>query len=141
MNMLEKLLAHPLTRGLPLDDPRTTRLRRRIIQEKPFLKRIYDEWYEAIAATLPAIGGPVLELGAGAGFLRDKIPGVITSEIFGCPEIDVVLDALSLPIANAALRAIVMIDVLHHLPQPQTYTNAREFQYVFPDWSLPRPDS
>jgi hypothetical protein len=41
--MLKSLLAHPLTCGLDLDDPRTTELRRRIIQEKSFLRQIYQD--------------------------------------------------------------------------------------------------
>ena len=43
-----KLLEHPLTKSLDLDDPKTTVLRKRIIQEKPFLRKIYKEWYEWI---------------------------------------------------------------------------------------------
>jgi hypothetical protein len=58
--MLKEWLAHPLTRGLDIDDPRTTRLRQKIIQEKDFLRRIYQEWYREIAAALPLSQGAVL---------------------------------------------------------------------------------
>jgi SAM-dependent methyltransferase len=119
--MLRRWLAHPLTRGLDIDDPRTTHLRRRVIREKSFLRQIYEEWYQSIAGSLPLGKGAVLELGSGAGFLDEFIPGLITSEIFECPGIAVVLDGLALPFADGALRAIVMTDVLHHLPQPQQF--------------------
>ena len=119
--MLKRWLAHPLTRGLAIDDPRTTNLRRQIIREKPFLKRIYQEWYAKLAVALPAGPEPVLELGAGAGFLRDSLPNVIASEVFYCPGIDLVLDGLQLPLADHVLRGIVMVDVLHHLPQPRHF--------------------
>ena len=46
MGLLNYLLAHPLTRGLDIDDPMVTLLRKKIIQSKPFLKNIYKEWYE-----------------------------------------------------------------------------------------------
>ena len=36
--MLARLLTHPLTRGLDLDEPATTALRRRLVAEKPFLR-------------------------------------------------------------------------------------------------------
>src|SRR5437867_4413096 len=111
-------LEHPLTRGLDIDDPRTTRLRRRILREKPFLRRIYEEWYAAIAATLPPGSGPVLELGSGAGFLAEFVPDLITSEVFHVPGIDLVLDGAALPFKEGSLRAVAMTNVLHHLPRP-----------------------
>jgi SAM-dependent methyltransferase len=44
---------------------------------------------------------------------------LITSEVFSCPGVDVVLSALDLPFAVETVRGIVMIDVLHHLPKPR----------------------
>jgi SAM-dependent methyltransferase len=115
------LLAHPLTKGLDIDDPETTHLRRQIIQEKYFLRKIYEEWYQSIAAALPGGDGAVLELGSGAGFLKDFVPNLITSELFYCPDIRMVLSGLSLPFRARSLRGIVMTDVLHHLPQPRLF--------------------
>ncbi|HEY0514880.1 MAG TPA: class I SAM-dependent methyltransferase, partial [Thermoanaerobaculia bacterium] len=115
---MKRWLEHPLTRGLDLDDPRTTHLRRRILAGKPFLRRIYEEWYAALAASLPPGDGPVLELGAGAGFLADFVPRLVRSEIFYVPGIDAVLDGLDLPFAAGSLRGIAMTNVLHHLPEP-----------------------
>jgi SAM-dependent methyltransferase len=119
--LLEKLLEHPLTRGLELDRPETTALRRQILREKPFLKRIYEEWYEQIAAHLPAGEGAIVELGSGAGFLADRIPGLITSERFVLPELSLVLDAHQLPFRGKSLRGIAMTDVLHHLSEPRRF--------------------
>ena len=116
--MLKGLLAHPLTRGLDIDDPRTTHLRQQIIQQKEFLRQLYQEWYGLIAEALPSGKGAVLELGAGGGFMNEFIPGLITSETFHCPNISAVLDASHLPFAARSVRAIVMTDVLHHLPRP-----------------------
>jgi SAM-dependent methyltransferase len=116
--MLTRWLEHPLTRGLDLDDPRTTHLRRRILAEKRFLRRIYEEWYGAIAASLPPGEGPVLELGSGAGFLADFIPRLVRSEVFYIEGIDLVLDGLALPFRDGSLRGVAMTNVLHHLPRP-----------------------
>jgi len=60
--MLSAWLAHPLTRGLDIDDPYTTQLRLQIIRGKVFLRKIYEEWYAAIGASLPTGSGQVLEL-------------------------------------------------------------------------------
>jgi SAM-dependent methyltransferase len=116
ISALKNLLAHPLTRGMDINDPCTTELRREILQQKPFLSKIYEEWYRIIAAAIPAGSGRVLELGSGAGFMRERIPDVIGSEVFFCSHVDLVLDARQLPFQDASLRAIVMTDVLHHIP-------------------------
>jgi SAM-dependent methyltransferase len=118
MSLLRRWLEHPLTRGLDIDDPRTTHLRRHILAGKPFLRRIYEDWYRALAASLPPGGAPVLELGAGAGFLADFIPHLVRSEVFYTPGLELVLDGLALPFAAGSLRGIAMTNVLHHLPRP-----------------------
>lgn len=115
MGFLNRLLAHPLTAGLSVDDPRTTVLRRGIIRDKAFLRSIYTEWYQRIIRALPG-KQDVLELGSGAGFLRDHLPGVITSEVFETSGIQLVVDACDLPWPDRSLDAIVMTDVFHHIP-------------------------
>ncbi len=118
---LRKLLAHPLTRNLDIDDPGTTELRRNIIQHKVFLRKIYEEWYETLASHLPEVPGRTLELGSGGGFLKKFVPHLITSEIFACPDIQVVLDGCALPFCDRSLRAILMVDVLHHIPDVRRF--------------------
>jgi SAM-dependent methyltransferase len=112
--MFSRVLQHPLTRGLSVDDPRTTILRRRIIASKPLLRSIYVEWYANI---LEALGERqrILELGSGAGFFKDVCPHAITSEVLTTPGVDIIADACTLPFPNNSLEAIVMTDVFHHI--------------------------
>jgi SAM-dependent methyltransferase len=119
--MLRRVLVHPLTRGCDIDDPGTTHLRREIMHQKTFLRRIYTEWYESLVAALPVGSARVLELGSGAGFLQDFIPDLITSEVFPCPGVERVVDAHDLAFRAGELRAILMIDVLHHLARPRDF--------------------
>ena len=119
--MLKELLAHPLTRGLNIDSPRCTALRRTIIQNKAFLRQIYISWYKSLITLLPPGDGPVLELGSGSGFLRDYISDLITSDIFQITDIDVTLDGQNLPFKEGALRGIVMVDVLHHIGNVKSF--------------------
>lgn len=119
--IIKNWLAHPLMRGLDIDDPHTTILRRTIIQQKPFLRKIYLEWHEAIIQALPAGDDPVLEVGSGAGSLGELIPELITSELFHCPGTAIAVNATELPFPNASLRGIVMTDVLHHMTRPRRF--------------------
>ncbi len=107
--------------ALSLDDPRTTVARRDLLLAKPLLKQIYEEWYRSIAEALPAGAGPVLEIGSGPGFLRERIPGLVSSEVFLVPGVHAALDAGRLPLADGSLRAIVMTDVFHHLPDARAF--------------------
>ena len=115
-SFLRRLLAHPLTASLPLDDPAITELRKKIILSKPLLKSIYDEWYQLLARELPSVEGQVLELGSGAGYCGEFIRDLITSETTHCLGVRVVADAQRLPFADRSLRAIVMTNVMHHIP-------------------------
>jgi SAM-dependent methyltransferase len=118
---LQKWLSHPKLRDVSIDDPRTTTIRRVVINENPFLRRIYQEWYERLTTTLPEQPGRVLELGSGAGFLADHVPGLITSEIFYLPFVNIILEGQQLPFVSASLRGILMSNVLHHIPCPRDF--------------------
>ena len=107
-------------RGLSVDDPRTTLLRREIIQDKAFLYSLYSEWYEQIIKVLLK-KKDVLELGSGAGFLKELLPEVITSEVFEMPEVELIADACDLPLPDNSLDAIVMTDVFHHIPDVRCF--------------------
>jgi SAM-dependent methyltransferase len=119
--LLRRLLSHPLTAALDLDDPSTTELRREIIASKPFLCAIYDEWYTKLADAVPQGEGHVLELGSGAGYCADFIPHLITSDVFRCEGVEMIVNASKLPFSPESLRAMVMTNVLHHLPDVRAF--------------------
>ena len=114
-----RLVAHPATRDLDLDDPCTTETRRCIIKQKGFLHCLYRDFYaELLAAKDRAPMGPVLELGSGGGFIKEMYPPVLTSEVFFCRGLDLVSDGTRMPFGDSSLAAILMLDVLHHIPRP-----------------------
>ncbi len=121
MRLLRKLLVHPLTRELDIDSPETTEIRKRILQEKPFLRKIYHCWYQKLAGSAPEQPGVILELGSGAGFFCEYLPGLVTSEVFFCRNVKTVLDGQRLPFKDESLNAIMMVDVFHHLPEPRCF--------------------
>ena len=81
------LLQLPEARQLDdLDDPASVDVHAKIIQRKPFLRRLYLEWY---ATLRDAIDGDkdrvVVELGSGGGFIKDIIPDALTSDVMDVP--------------------------------------------------------
>lgn len=119
--VLKSLLAHPRTRGLDIDDPGTTDLRRQIIREKRVLRGVYHRWYTELAKHVPDTDAWALELGSGAGHMDRHVPRLIRSDVFDCSGLDLVADARQLPLADQSLRAILMVDVLHHIPSVERF--------------------
>jgi SAM-dependent methyltransferase len=121
VSALKNALAHPLTKGLALDDPETTELRLQIVRDKPFLREVYDEWYRTLAQRVPSGEGAILELGSGAGYFQQFVPEAIRSEVFFCRNVDLVADACRLPFTDGRLRSVVMTDVFHHIPDAHRF--------------------
>ncbi len=127
MSMLKSALEHPLTRGVDLDDPGCTELRKRLIRENGFLHRIYETWYDCHKLAIPDTPGGtrILEIGSGAGFFAEFMNSedVVTSDIIPLSGIDLTLDAQELEqeFAPESLRGITMINVLHHVPDVRRF--------------------
>ena len=118
---LKRWLAHPLTQDVRLDDAAATTRHRDIIEQKPFRKRLYAEWYERMAAAVPPGDKPLLEVGSGAGFLGAQLPHLVTSDLVAVPGVMLVLDARHMPFAAGTLRAILMTNVFHHISRPRAF--------------------
>lgn len=102
-----------------------TQLRhRKQIQTKLFLRRFYNEIYDTFVEAshnLRHVKGQMLELGSGAGFLKDRLPEVITSDVMPFPDVDRVIFADKLPFDDSGLRAIFAMNVLHHLADAEAF--------------------
>jgi SAM-dependent methyltransferase len=95
---------------------------RRAWDENPALRMLYAEWYGRIAAALPpAAVGPRVEIGSGPGFARQFIPDLELTDLVRAPWHDREVSAEALPYGDASLGAIVLFDVLHHLPSPRKF--------------------
>lgn len=113
--------------GFDLDDPRATQAHRDIILNKPFLKRLYTDWYNIfIAKSRELKNGKYLEIGSGGGFLKDVFPDVITSDILELPTVERVFSAEQLPFGNSELASILMLNVFHHIPKPHQFLREAE---------------
>ena len=111
-----------------LDDPRRTLEHHEIIMNKPFLKKIYIDWYNEFIRKSKEIKGEgiFLEIGSGGGFLKEVFPEVVTSDILELPTVDKICSAEKLPFEDNSIRSIMMLNVFHHIPRP--YLFLREAQ-------------
>lgn len=101
-----------------VDDPSRGPQIREIISKKPGLHALYLEFYERYRAALnnTKVPGLAIEIGAGAGFVREAIPGVIASDILPYDNLDVVFDARAMPFPDESVRFLCMLNVFHHIP-------------------------
>ncbi|MEK7477726.1 MAG: class I SAM-dependent methyltransferase [Candidatus Coatesbacteria bacterium] len=99
------------------DDPGREPALRALVRGKPALRHFYERIYAGFAERLRACPpGVALELGSGAGFLKDVLPEVVTSDVLPYAGVDRVVDAAALPFPDGGLRAIFLLNVFHHLP-------------------------
>lgn len=105
-----------------LDDPSTTLLHAEIVRKKPFLRKIYLDFYNEFQNAFPDTAGKTfIELGSGGGFLKEIMPEVITSDVLQLPNVDKVFSALAMPFSDSSVDAFFMVDVLHHIPDAELF--------------------
>lgn len=100
-----------------LDSPEREDLLLFRILEKKSLKNFYIEIYKKYQKVLSEapLDGIALELGSGCGFVKTIIPEMVTSDVIKYNAIDKVVNATAMPFQDKELRAIFMLNVLHHI--------------------------
>lgn len=102
-----------------------TILRQGILKDKPALSVLYEEWYALIRDNLAVIEGQTLELGSGGGFLKNVIPGAITSDVLEGVDVDIILDAKKVgDVFPHSLSNIVLVNVFHHINDSAVFINS-----------------
>jgi SAM-dependent methyltransferase len=117
-------LTEPELRAIDPDSAQFTRVHRRILERKRLLRRLFAEFcercLEADRRYFAACPSELrLEIGSGAGVMKEVFPGVLTSDVKFLPTVDLVLRAEDLPFAAGSLRAIYGINVFHHVSDPR----------------------
>ncbi len=100
-----------------IDSPERTIYHRQLILGKPFLRKIYENWYQEFKLSISGLpSGILLELGSGGGFLKELIPDVICTDIIPLPTNDMTFSALEMPFEDNSVSGIFMVDTFHHIP-------------------------
>lgn len=112
----------PIRKGADWDDPQTTIDSKELIKQKNLLRYFYDCCYRFFQQEFgPNPDAIILELGSGAGYIKDYLPNCITSDVLELPFIDRKVDALAMPFEDHCLDGICMIDVFHHIPDVEQF--------------------
>lgn len=95
------------------------------IQSKDVLFRLYHEFYYRYLDCLKRCpeNGVSLEIGSGAGFLKDMAPDVVTTDILPYETVDMVMDASKMPFRDSSIKSIFMLNTLHHIPDSKAFFN------------------
>lgn len=102
-----------------LDSRETLLVHRKKIKEKNILNQVYRDFYHEFKK-ISAKPGILIELGSGAGFIKELIPQVITSDVIEGPGIDKVFSATKIPYSTNSVSAFFMLNVLHHIKDPKS---------------------
>jgi SAM-dependent methyltransferase len=122
--VIRALLSLPETRGLNIDSPAAIPIHRDVILSKKLLRSLYIQAYAEFAMEIlwmTGLDGIVVELGSGGGFIKKVIPDAITSDVCGSPLVDMKVDARQMPFKDKSVKAILMLNVLHHIPRPEDF--------------------
>lgn len=108
--------------GVDLDSAESLKAFREIMKRKPFLRKVYTRYYNIMkreSAGVPA--GKRIEIGSGPGFIKEVIPGTITTDVVKQAGIDRVVSGEKLPFRSGTLGCIYVLNVVHHIGNPERF--------------------
>ena len=100
-----------------MSDAATLGRHRAAWEARPELRAVYREWFDRLLAAVAA-RRPVVEVGSGPGFFKERAPSLVATDVVPGLSVDVRCDADVLPFRSGSVGAVVMVDTLHHLPRP-----------------------
>jgi SAM-dependent methyltransferase len=109
---------------MDLDSPDRFEACRAMILGKPSLKAFYEDIYSryrSVAKSQDLPRGSLVEIGSGAGFAKDFVPEIITTDIINYPGIDQVIDGREMPFESGSVAAFFLVNCLHHIPDAESF--------------------
>ncbi len=125
MRICHSTLLDPHLKNVTLGSSEWFVAQRRLVKDKPLIRRCYDLWYRRLLAdadSVPAAcgGGSILELGSGSSYIKEFRSEIITSDV--TPGMaDMVIDGRELPFPDSSVRAIFLTHVFHHIPEVERF--------------------
>ena len=89
-------------------------------QRKASLRLVYERWFWRVREQCVP-GTSIVELGCGPGFFKDFYPDVVATDVMPNPYADRIAFGEALPFADGEIGNLVLVDVFHHLLQPDRF--------------------
>jgi SAM-dependent methyltransferase len=84
------------------------------------LRAVYERWFRRLREAC-APDAPVVEIGCGPGFFKERYPEIVATDVTENPHADRVVDAAALPFGDGEVGSFVLLDVFHHLLKPEAF--------------------
>jgi SAM-dependent methyltransferase len=97
-------------------------LRKQIIGRKPQLLDVYMSFYkEFLDVSTRVPNGLMVELGSGAGFLKEILPFIMTTDVVDTEFVDKVFSAEYIELEDSSVSAFFLLNVFHHIKNPRKF--------------------
>lgn len=129
LSLMKRLWGLKEVQGIDVDGPEHFSVHREVLMSKPLLRQTYQNWYRQFLTAYrdtTGISGDIVEIGCGTGFLEQLIPDLVKTDSQPNPYAREVVDAQNMGFESSSLRAIFMVGVLHHLPEPEKFLREAE---------------
>ena len=106
-----------------LDSTAVSLLQANIIRKKPFLKRLYVDFYKQLKLSIPGdiSSKSIVELGSGGGFIKELIPQAVTSDVIPLPHVDKNFSVFNMPFGKNTVDVFLMLNVFHHISDASSF--------------------
>jgi SAM-dependent methyltransferase len=89
--------------------------------ERTLVRHVYRQWYRLIVDSLAHVRAPTIELGSGIGKLREVKPDALLTDVCVTRWSERVADAQDMPFDDESVGNFVLLDVFHHLSDPERF--------------------
>lgn len=122
MGLLDLIKLPQAKETLTCDDRSLTLQHKEILRQKRFLRKVYEDFYrELISHIVEPETKTLIELGSGAGFIKEMYPWIQTSDVLDLPDLDKVFNAQEMPFEDKTVDGILLINVLHHIKDVEDF--------------------
>ncbi|MBI4665154.1 MAG: class I SAM-dependent methyltransferase [Nitrospinae bacterium] len=127
-DLADKLLRLPELKGFEgkdFDSARAAEIERQVLRKKPALATLYNEYCRPFveSANRAGPGATMVEIGSGTSPLKDKVPGLITSDVTQVGWLDLSMSAFEMPFKSSSVDRLFLMFVCHHLGRFEDFLN------------------